>query len=619
MAALWALFCAIEGQRDKRRWWPIALLLPLLVVWGHAHGSFIFAYAVLAMYIGHWVVIRISQVQTRSWTLRILALVVPLLLFIYLARGNIGLLFLDASYAPDNWKWFQHPMRWILIPIYIVFWIVMVTLKPRLSASGRQITALSIVLVAALFITVITSPFGLDNLTHSEKVSESNLFRQVSEWRRPWLPHAFPPMLRFWWMLGLTAATVLGAWMLGLVCTLTTPPEKRPPEARPLHTTLFDVATVMIGVGMTLWARRFAPMLYIFSAPILLTWIMLFLRPVPLRLKARLRTGLMLAALVGAVLPPLSWLPGARHLPTGLATVLDNTEGLAWRTGRRAHKQLVTLFEKNHPDYGLLERVTRYDLMPSQAFVYLRDNQLKAKVFAEWTQAGRIMFFAPNAKVFIDGRSQQVYDEAHYRKYLRVMSPGNRPSDVFKIFNESRTDMVIMRPSTATLGLYRALRGTPNWILVLQGTNVEPYLMFVRRGSALHKRIGQLARSGLEKRPDTPEALGTLGLLLASTAPRDAQKRASDYERALQCWLGAIRAQPVLGVVWYANITRMYLDSGRMAQARQFVQGQQQILRNPRADLSDTDRKSLTSELGRCTQMIAAYMKRAADRQDQTP
>ncbi|MBU0618153.1 MAG: hypothetical protein KKI02_10585, partial [Planctomycetes bacterium] len=54
LAGLWALLCALEGQREKRRWWPIALLLPLLLVWGNAHGSFVFGYGVLGLYVLHW-------------------------------------------------------------------------------------------------------------------------------------------------------------------------------------------------------------------------------------------------------------------------------------------------------------------------------------------------------------------------------------------------------------------------------------------------------------------------------------------------------------------------------------------------------------------------------------
>src|SRR5262245_59721408 len=39
MAALWALLCALEGQGQRRRGWPIGLLLPLLLLWGCVHGS----------------------------------------------------------------------------------------------------------------------------------------------------------------------------------------------------------------------------------------------------------------------------------------------------------------------------------------------------------------------------------------------------------------------------------------------------------------------------------------------------------------------------------------------------------------------------------------------------
>ena len=75
IAALWALICAVEGQRGKTRWWPIALLLPLMLVWGNAHGSFVFGYGVLALWVGHWFVVRTINVR-NSWIFSLAAVLI---------------------------------------------------------------------------------------------------------------------------------------------------------------------------------------------------------------------------------------------------------------------------------------------------------------------------------------------------------------------------------------------------------------------------------------------------------------------------------------------------------------------------------------------------------------
>ena len=72
ISALWALVCALEGQRGKTRWWPIVLLLPLLFLWGNAHGSFVFGYGTLALYVGYWFLTRTIG-HKFSWAFSLVA------------------------------------------------------------------------------------------------------------------------------------------------------------------------------------------------------------------------------------------------------------------------------------------------------------------------------------------------------------------------------------------------------------------------------------------------------------------------------------------------------------------------------------------------------------------
>ena len=101
-------------------------------------------------------------------------------------------------------------------------------------------------------LTILLGPFGLDNFTHGEKVAGSEVFRQVSEWNPPYAPgNHFPPVWRFWLIL---YGSVFGLFMAGLFWLLMRRgAEEIPTPETPqrLHTSLFDVAMIAIGLAMT--------------------------------------------------------------------------------------------------------------------------------------------------------------------------------------------------------------------------------------------------------------------------------------------------------------------------------------------------------------------------------
>jgi hypothetical protein len=611
IAALWALLCALEGQREKRRWWPIVLLLPLLLLWGNAHGSFVFGYGILLLYIGHWFVVRTIGVR-HSWTFSLAAPLLAILVGGILSPRQVELLgqalvdaILGLRHALGGALSDQRvevdttaALRGVVVAgalvTYAAYWGCIRYFRPRLAIRDRQIAALAGVVGAALVLTVILGPFGIHNFTHGQKVVGSEVFRQVSEWHPPTDPGKhFPPVRRFWIILRVSLGMLLACALVFLATRgkPTPAPAKasrpahgergRPatrtdPRAEPseltLHTSLFDVALVAIGLSMTFWARRFAPIYFIFGGPVFLTWVVLLLRPLPARLRSL-------------------WTP----LPHLLRASLMAAAGIfalyvADQTWARAYDGIVRPFV-DQPQFNLLERVTRYDMTPHEAILFLKENKLNVNLLVEWTQAGPVMFYAPNAKVFMDGRAQQVYDEMHYMRYTLLLANPDTPRPLMmRTLNEHQTDAVLLRRMKQSGNLWMALQQSGQWVPVLLGID---YGLFLRKDSRGLAQLGELLRRGEEWRPNTAPSLASRGLVWQATTP-------PDLEQALACWQAALRQNVLTGSLSFPLITEALLELGRPQEARQFVEEHYQKLSQPVAGISGASRRELLKILRTC-------------------
>jgi hypothetical protein len=501
LAGVWALLCAVEGQRQRPRWWPIAPLLPLMLVWGHAHGSFVLGYGVLGLYILHWVGLR--------------------------------------------------------------------ALRRPTAADGRQVAALAVTLAAAVALTVVLGPFGVDNFVHGEKVAGSAIWRDVAEWQPPYvLGENFPPVWRFWTILAGSVAVLAACALLRLLAA----GPARPVEAggHP-HVTVFDVVMLAVGLGMTLWARRFAPVFFILGAPTVLAAVVLLLRPV--RVSRQRGPAVSFSALAGIC---------------GIAV------GVV--TASKARADLVAQYADDH-DFGLLERVTVYDIAPHDAFIFIKENDLHLNLLAEWSLAGLVMLHAPSAKVFVDGRAQQVYDENRYRQYHALFVADDTPRPVmFRILDESGTDAVLLRIWDRGANLLPALDESPDWVPVL----VDPdYRLFLRLGSRGLERLGELLRSGAASWPEKPTSLAGQAFVWRSTTP-------PDLERAVSSWDRALRRTPALGAVCFRPMIAALLEAGRDGEARRRVEAYASVLKHPAAGLSEQRRSELRQILEECRADIEA-------------
>ena len=537
-SALWLCLSALISQGERRRWWAVILLLPVFGGWTHAHGSFVFGYLLLAMFLGCMAVPR-----AFAWFLA--------------------------------WQQFS-PVAGL-----------------RISLTNRQVAAIIAIALVTGVLGVVLSPYGLDNYTHPFVVTESAVFREVGEWFAPYkatplptvekfltrlglytpgvsVPSPFPPVERFWLAFVVAVLFPLGVLMLRAFAALTGRPggsaaQEEPRPFSTLQMAMFDLGSVAVGFYMVMFARRFAPLFYILSAPVLATWTVHLARGLSLAWRARLREIVILAA----------W-------PALVLTV--------YVTASRAYGEAVRDIMRDRP-YSLLERITRFDASVHNTIDFLSKNKLTANVLAEWTQAGPIMFFAPTAKVFIDGRSQQVFSEQHYLLQMWIMGcPEGEEAKILEVLKSYGTDAVALRRTPTVRRLLTVLGNSPDWPIVMAS---QQEVLFVRRGSQLLTEMGRRERAGDLWWPDCPEAEAARGLLLIVTDP-------PDPERALVLWRSAVAREPMLGPQCYGWMTAALVRLGRGEEAYAYIQSEKARLQQPIPNLREDVRQLALQELQRC-------------------
>ncbi len=507
LAALWALLCAIEGQGARRRWWPVALVLPLLWFWGNAHGSFVFGFAMIAAYGGQWALLRLAR-------------------------------------------------------------------PGRLRVSAAQIAGIAAGAAAALALVIFLGPFGLHNLTHGEKITGSQ-FRLITEWRPPWDRASFPPVWQFWLILGSGLAALAGAWWLRRRAARPGKARARAyatsseasEEARRIHTTPFDTVLVLGTLAMTLWARRFLPVFLLFAMPMLVTWLRKLTLGAPAFFHRQVRLFTAVVAAFGAL-------------------------ALAGATWLRVHDTFAGRGER-FAGLDFLERFIGYNNAPRDAVEFLARNSLHVNLLTEYAQGGAIMFNAPQTKLYLDGRAQQLYGDkifANYRGlFLQEDAPDRAVAAILDGFNydgtrtvEGRVDGVLLRRTDRLLHLWRSLSRLPDWELVLLSFDSALYL---RKDSLPLRELTERARAGRAWWPGTPIAEASRGNVLAALSPPDSTG-------ALAAYREAVARDPSMGLLCDRSIVMLLRHEGRAAEADAFIDSELRRLARPTEGLTEEQRQA---------------------------
>ncbi|MCA9243583.1 MAG: hypothetical protein KDA32_06490 [Phycisphaerales bacterium] len=497
MATLVALLSALISQRPGRpRWWPIVLLTPLLVAWSHSHGSFIFGFGLVAVFVGCWFATKLLSANPAG-RLKINGQPIPLLESLFPPQNTIAnMFFVGGALAVIAivlmWIVGRAPFAPIAVAaIAIGMWLGS---QNGTRQTNGQILGIMIATFLAFLIVLIFGPYGVENFTHVSVIMGSEAFRGVNEWRPPWQDmfkprtvQPFPPTDAFW----ISLFVAMGLFVLaGVVASARQMfPDKFKAESDPatestvLRTAMFDAAVVGIALTMTFFARRFAPLFFVMALPTMITWLMLLVGRLPDLIAGSVRMAVLLTCVTfGYVL----W--GRTQ------EMLDNS----------LVKQIV-----GREDLDLLARATAFGGVPQEGLEYLQLNDLRARLFTEWTHAGAAMFVCPNVQVFIDGRAQQVYTVPQYQSYVYMITQGGPIAQRMGILDAAKIDTAMLLPNMRYADLIGALDSSPEWVFLPIGGRTRLYM---RRGSDVLEDLGRKFRAGEEKTPYLAPALRNQGL-----------------------------------------------------------------------------------------------------------
>ncbi len=454
-----------------------------------------------------------------------------------------------------------------LLLVFLVTWGLARFFGDRTTLDGRQALALVGIGVLTAASGVVLSPFGLENLTHPFKVVESDIFREIGEWLPPTKPGGQPPVTRFWVLVAVAVvAPVVAALLRATGRRLPAdgvPDARRGPTVEPrlpggLHAGLFDVLSVGLGFASAMFARRFAPQFYILAGPALAA--------------LTLRLGRGAAPGIRAGLPRILGLAG--YPAAALAAYL------AFSWGRQ---ELVREYH-GRPGDTLLDRVTRNDESPRAALEFLHRNGLTANVLADWKVGGPIMFMAPSAKVFIDGRSQQLYTEDHVRRYLRLTRPAEQDAArALAEIEKSGTTAVLLNRWTSRLAqVLEPNRDWDEWVLAAREALSVPV------GSPLAAEIERRERAGELWWPDEVEAHVARGQRWVQWG---------DRARAAECWQRAVALNPQVGADYYRLIIQNLVLTEHPDRAAEFYKAERRRLKQPLPGVTDAERAELLAVL----------------------
>ena len=524
-----AITCAIlhyfSAFRGRQRWWPALLLLPILLVWGDAHGSFVFGYGLLGLFAAWWVA---GQLLGR----------------LLQRRGT------RERATPGLWRRLVNSLA---VP-----------------ATRAQILAMVSTSLVALILTAWLGPYGVANFTHPLVVGESKVFRNIAEWNPPWVRvgrglEVWP----FWTALaiaGFSAIVAASVWLLARAGT-DTPAQRAEHRVR---TTLFDLALVALGLWMAIFARRFAPLFYILATPVVAIWIVRLTAGVVGKVRNVFRLSLATAAWLAAI-------------------------SLVALAGTMAHKELIVPYAKR-PGFNLLQRFVQYDAMPLDSMDFLRQTDVDIKILSEWTIAGPVMFELPRARVFVDGRSQQVYSEAHYLLATSLFDPGRfDAAHALQVLDQSGTDTVLLRRGqygTAPLG--QALYSSRDWMPVLITPDSTVYL---RRNSVVLAKVRALEQEGRLRWPPFAESTATRGLLWAQTAP-------PNYEQSLVYLRSAAERDARVGLLVYRAILDAWLRLGRSNEAAAYFEQERARILDRQLPIDNDLRGAMLKLLDECLRQL---------------
>lgn len=350
--------------------------------------------------------------------------------------------------------------------------------------------------VAALaLLASLANPQGLHSLTFPFTIvgQQAAWRNEIVEWGAPVLfgrDDMVPPFFTVY----------LFAQVAAFLAALVVAPRRLDPA---------DTLLLAVTLVMALTSKRFVPLFALVAVPF----------------------GARNLALVASRLP---WLPAPRLRGALVALLaIGATAGLAWRAVPEARRD----FEP-----GLFAGMTRSFFFPAGAVEFLDANPLPARLYHLYTWAGYLLYFAPERRVFIDGRAHAVYPIDFWHESFRVEigAPGWDA-----VLDEYGVNLVLWPSGFAGSGhvpLREHLTASPDWVRVYDDRHSAVF--------AHATRAADWVAAFRQFRLRYPETLG------AQLFVYDTYLRAGELERAREQLVRVLEHHPDTRAAWRQGAER---------------------------------------------------------------
>jgi len=316
----------------------------------------------------------------------------------------------------------------VLVLFFVVSLLGCISEKKFISIGRKGIYHTMGAGLACFIAMLLLNPYHLTNLTHTFIVTIS---KHAASWKtvREWHPAfewdnpigqetAFLVMFIIGWV-------VVASWIVARFFKPSVGNRRRAgtEQLGQYQWPKFDLATIAITaftVDMAVTSRRFIPVAAIMACPLIALWIEQSVKMIGSRVCFN-KTGKLTAPVI-----PIEWRKGI----LGAMVVVTMFFGIMW--GGKFKRIYIDPWPRDGLRDSMFMRMTASNMKPFEICQFIRDNDLKGKVFNYWTEGGALAFGQrpdpetgqTSLKLFMDGRSQAAYDHDAFQRWQWIKGGG---------------------------------------------------------------------------------------------------------------------------------------------------------------------------------------------------
>jgi len=406
LVAVFLLILVLAAYRNILYIW---LLVPITVFWCNVHGGYIYAFIMLIAFVGLHLP---TAIQKKKPLILSVAVYVFFLVCVAKILGISG------------------PLIFLMVLAYLIMAAILHAFRQKIvSVSPRALCHIVAATIVSFLAVIIFNPLHLTNLTHTFVISvskDAERWRDVHEWHPAFawdnpVGTAVPFLVMF-----IIALVVLAVWAVVLILTsrsVTRSPKRKATATEEYRWPKIDLPVLLIAaltIYLAIRSRRFIPIAAVAACPVIAMFVDQIIRIISATLNLRRRSRL-------AVLP----MPANLRLAFACAGVVAVLFfGIWW--GFKFKRVYLDPWPADPNLTSVFMRMSASDAKPFCACKFIKDNNLKGKMFNYWTEGGFIAWGQqpdPNTghiglKLFMDGRAQAAYNVPAFNLWTAIMAGG---------------------------------------------------------------------------------------------------------------------------------------------------------------------------------------------------